>query len=211
MASTREGGVRRAIVLDPRLIIGLALVAGSIAGVFGIVAAVDDSVTVYAARGSLIAGERIHAADLEPRSVRLDAAADLYLRDGDIPTGGLVITRTVAAGELVPASATGSTAGLRQTSIVLSVQGRLPASVAPGSVVDVWASRETGNGVFAPPAVIVGSAEVVRVLASEGFVASDGSTSVEVLVPRPRVSRVLEAVAAADVLSIVPAHLPAGR
>lgn len=210
MASTRDRGARRRFAPDPRLIIGLVLVAGSVAGVLGIVAAADDSVTVYAARGPLSAGDRIQVSDLDQRSVRLDAAAGLYLRDGDIPGNGLVVTRTVAAGELVPASATGSTQGVRLTSIVLTVQGRLAASIGPGSVVDVWASRETGNGVFAPPAVIVGSAQVVRIVESEGFVASDSSTNVEVLVPRTRIARVLEAVAAGDVLSIVPAHLPAG-
>jgi len=211
MASTRDRAPRRRLAPDPRLIIGLVLVAGSVAGVLGIVAAADDTVTVYAARGPLAAGDRIHATDLERRSVRLDAAAGLYLRDGDIPGAGLVVTRTVAAGELVPASATGSAQGVRMTSIVLSVQGRLAASVDAGSVVDVWATRETGNGVWAPPAVIVGSAEVVRLVESEGFVASDRTTSIEVLVPRTRIARVLEAIAADDVLSVVPAHLPAGR
>jgi hypothetical protein len=210
MASTRDRGARRRFVPDPRLIIGLVLVAGSVAGVLGIVAASDDSVVVYAARAPLTAGDRVHASDLDQRSVRLDAAGGLYLRDGDIPQGGLVVTRTVAPGELVPASATGSVQGMRLTSIVLSVQGRLAASVGHGSIVDVWGSHETSNGVFAAPAVIVGSAEVVRIVASEGFVASDASTNVEVLVPRARVARVLEAVAAGDVLSVVPAHLPAG-
>ena len=39
-----SGAPSRAIILDPRLAIGLALVAASVAGMWGIVAAIDDTV-----------------------------------------------------------------------------------------------------------------------------------------------------------------------
>ena len=49
---------------DLRLVLGVLLVVGSVAGVYGIVAAADRRVTVYAAASALTPGERIDAGDL---------------------------------------------------------------------------------------------------------------------------------------------------
>jgi hypothetical protein len=198
----------RSFSLDPRLIIGLLLVGGSLAGVVAIVSAADETVVLYAARDPLSPGDRVGADDLDPVNVRVDAAAANYLAPGDIPAAGAVVVRVVGAGELVPAAAIGSVDGLRLTSLVLSVGGQLAASVGAGSAVDVWASREGESGEFGPPAVIVSGATVVRLVESDSIVAGGETTAVEVLVPKSRVARVLGAVANADVLSIVPATLP---
>jgi len=199
---------RAKFALDPRLLIGVLLVAASVVGVVGIVSAFDESVEVLAARDTLSPGDRVAADDLVIRSVRLDAAAGLYLEPDDVPEAGFVVTRSIAEGELVPASAIGSVDGLRLTSLVLEVGGALAASVQPAAVVDVWSSREGESGQFGPPAVIVSGAIVVRLVASEGIVSGGETTAIEVLVPKSRVARVLEAVANEDVLSIVPATVP---
>lgn len=199
---------KRAIASDPRLLIGVTLVVASVAGVWAVVAAADETVQVYAASGPLAPGDRVNASDLKAANVRLEAATDLYLATGSIPADGLVITHPVGAGELVPVSATGSIDGLRLTSLVLSVDGQLAAAVGPGSLVDVWASRETEAGSFGAPVTIVAGATVVRLVASESIVGTGETTAVEVLVPRSKVARVLEAVANDDAISIVPASLP---
>lgn len=198
----------RKVVFDPRLLIGLLLVAGSIGGVLAIVSAADETIDVYAAADSLSAGDRIQRDDLELSAVRLDDAASIYLVPGDIPDAGLVVTRPIDEGELLPASAVGSVAGLRLTSVVLTVGGQLAASVGPGSVVDVWAAREGESGVFGPPSIIVAAADVVRLVEEESLVAGGQTVAVEVLVPKARIARVLEAVANSDAMSIVPATLP---
>jgi hypothetical protein len=181
---------------DPRFAVGLALIVASIAGVVLIVGAADSS-------------------DLVETSVRLDGAERLYLVPDDLDAHGLVVTRPVAEGELVPASAVGSPDGERQTSVVLGVQGALAASVAPGSLVDVWSARAIGSGQFEAPAVVVPGATVVRLVEDSGLVVDDeprvlddSAASVEVLVPRDRVARVLEALANDDAVSVVPASLP---
>lgn len=199
---------RRSFSLDPRLLIGVLLVAASVAGVVAIVSAADETVEVYAARDTLSPGDRIESSDLVTRQVRLDDADALYLLPGDIPGDGFVVTRSVAEGELVPASAVGSPDGLRLTSIVLQVSGGLAASVKPGAVVDVWAAREVANGQYGPPVAIVSGATVVRLVQSETIVSKGETTAVEVLVPKSRVARVLEAVANSDAMSIVPATIP---
>jgi hypothetical protein len=206
--STAKTSRSRSFAFDPRLLIGLALVVASIAGVIGIIRAADESVQVYAARGPLSPGDRVDVNDLEVRSVRLDLSAPLYLAPGDVPPSGLVVTRSVSDGELVPASAIGSVDGLRLTSLVLSVDSQLSASVKPGTVVDLWASREVENGQFGPPVVIVSGATVVRLVTSQSIVAGGETTAVEILVPKSKVARILEAVANDDSLSIVPANIP---
>lgn len=211
---------RRRATLDPRLVLGVLLVLGSVAGVVGIVSAADRRITVYAAAAALVPGERIDAGDLVRRTVALDGADRLYLAAGDIPSDGLVVTQPIAKGELLPASAVGSTAGVRSTSLVLQLAARVSGAVVPGAVVDLWAATPTqaasaalaedASSTASAPAVLVAGATVVRVLdENDGGFAVDGrGSSIEVLVPRTRVARLLEAIADEDALAAVPAGLP---
>lgn len=199
----------RSFWFDPRFAIGVVLVVASVAGVLVIVASADKTVTVYAARSVLSVGDRIGPDDLVERSVRLGTVTDKYLGGGGIPADGLVVTRTIAEGELVPTSAVGSTAGERVASVVVTVNSRLPKAVAAGSVVDVWAAREGDSGQFGPPSVLVPSATVVQIIEADGIIAGADAVSVELLVPRSRTARMLEALANSDALSLVPVNLPA--
>ncbi|WP_309615566.1 hypothetical protein [Salinibacterium sp.] len=205
---TNKTRARRGFAFDPRLLIGLVLVAASVAGVVAIVSTADETVQVYSAKVALSPGDRIEAGELDTSNVRLAGAGTLYLLPGDIPDDGFVLTRSVNMGELIPASAVGSVSGLRLTSLVLEVNGALAASIEPGSLVDVWSSKEIDSGQFGAPAVIVSDATVVRLVESDTIMAGGGSIAVEVLVPRARVARVLEAVSNSDAMSIVPASIP---
>lgn len=196
---------------DPRFAIGVGLVVVSVLGVYGIIAAVDRTVEVFSAASPLSPGDRIYADDLVSQSVRLGELGGKYLSPKDLPNDGLLVTRAVAAGELVPTSALGDAASIRVASVVVPVNGTLSKSIAPGTVVDVWSAAETDHGVFGPPAVLVGSATVVRVIESGGLVSGGGSSGVELLVPRDKVARVLEAVANGDAISLVPLSLPVRR
>ncbi len=113
-----------------------------------------------------------------------------------------------APGELVPASAIGSVAGLNLTSVVLSLDSRLPASIAPGSRVDVWSAREVESRTFGAPVVLVPSAIVVRVIDEEGIVVGGSGAVVEILIPRFATARVLEAIANGASLAVIPVDLP---
>jgi hypothetical protein len=204
---------RRPVVIDVRLIIGLVLVVGSIAGVFGVVSAADTRVTVYAAASGLSPGDRVDDADFLVRHVSLDAGDDLYLRPDDLPADGLIAVAVVRAGELVPRSAVGSTAGEQSTSLVLQLNVRVGSAVVPGALVDVWSAAEAsgdvaGLGAFGPPIVLAADAVVVRIVDKEGIIAGSEGDSVEVLVPRVRIARLLQAIANQDALAIVPAGIP---
>lgn len=199
---------RKRFWLDPRLVVGLVLIAASVAGVLGIVSSADSSVQVLAARGALAPGDRIDAGDLVATSVRLVSVDSLYLVPGDVPADGLIVTRAVGAGELVPSTAVGAMAGIGLASVVVTINGQLPGSIDSGVTADLWASRHDGSNSFGPPTVVVSGATVVRVIESEGLVTSGDSTTLEILVPRMRVARVLEALANDDALSIVPTAIP---
>lgn len=195
-------------MLDPRLLIGLALVVASVAGVVGLVSTADTTTEVLAAREPLSPGDRVHSDDLVVVHVRLATAATHYLLPADVPAEGVVVVRPVGEGELVPVDAVGSADGLRLASLVLDVRGELAAAVQPGAVVDVWASREQQGGGFGPPAVIASGATVVRLVESQSVVSGGETTAVEVLVATSRIARVLEAAANSDAVSIVPAAIP---
>ena len=199
---------RRRFWFDPRFAIGILLVVASVGGVLSIVSSADASTQVYAARDAIAPGDRIDADDLFAVSVRIDQSGELYLAPGDVPDEGLVVVRSVGDGELVPTSAIGSAAGLRLASVVVTVNGQLPESIAPGAVVDLWAASQQDSSSFGPPSVIVTGATVVREVESEGLVASGDVSSLELLVPRSKVARVLEAIANEDALSAIPASLP---
>jgi hypothetical protein len=222
---------------DLRLVLGVLLVVGSVAGVYGIVAAADRRVTVYAAASALTPGERIDAGDLVQRSVALDGSDRLYLAVGRIPSGGLVVTQPVSKGELLPTSSVGSSSGVRSTSLVLQLATRVSAAVVPGAAIDIWAvadpdsarpavsAAQPSNGApvvgsadvadsgesadAAAPTVIVSGATVVKVLDdSSGFSVASSGSLVEVLVPRSRVARLLESIAQKASLAVVPAGIP---
>ncbi|THG35689.1 hypothetical protein E6C70_06565 [Glaciibacter flavus] len=203
--TTRPSGARapRSFWIDPRFIVGVLLVAGSVIGVCAIVATVDDTTQVYAARGTLSVGQRIDDSDLVVRSVRLGSAGAQYLAVDDLPDGGFVATRSVLPGELVPTSVVGRASEAGHSTVVVSVD-RLPASVVEGSVVDLWAAPATDSSHFGPPAVLVGEATIVATHDSGGLISDARSTTVDVLVPSAKVASVLEAIAGDSAISIVP-------
>lgn len=192
---------RGAVRLDPRLIIGVVLVAGSTIGVWALVDGLDDTVDVYVARETLTPGAPLDLDRLDVQSVRLGAAEAGYLRV-DETDDGLVVTRTVGEGELVPAASVGDADDTGLSVVVVPSRGSLPRGLDAGSRVDVWAARATERGGFEAPKVLVADAEIAGVVEDDGMVTS-GGVSVEVLVPSDRVAAVLEALATGDAIDLV--------
>jgi hypothetical protein len=210
--SGRKGtaSTRTRFWVDPRFALGLVLVIASIVGVSAVVAGSDQTIAVYTAKGSLAVGDSLEPADLVETRVRLGVADTLYLTPQRLPASGLIVTRTIAAGEIIPAAAVGTHAGQAVTSIVLDLRGRLSGGLEAGSMVDVWSAAPTDDGGFGPPTVIVGDAAIVRILEPTGLIQSDGAKSVEVLVPKDKVAVVLEAVANDEAISLIAVNTPIG-
>ncbi|MFC9917674.1 hypothetical protein [Agromyces binzhouensis] len=204
---TRQARERRRI--DPRLLLGLVLVAGSTVGVWAVVESLDDTTRVLVAPVTVTAGSRVSPSDLRVERVRLGDLVDGYLVPGDVPDDGLVVTRTVRAGELVPAASVADVAVVGTATVVVPSRGLLAREIAPGAVVDVWAARELERDVFEPPVVLVAGAEVAAVLEPDGMVAG-GGPSVELLIPRAKTAALLEALASGDAIDLVPAAAATG-
>jgi hypothetical protein len=209
MARRTERAERGALRLDPRLLIGIVLVGVSTAGVWALVSGLDDSADVYAVRDTVTPGTRLHESDLSLESARLGETAKRYLTPGDLPEQGLVVTRTIGAGELVPASAVDAVDRADLATVVVPSRGALPSELQMGSTVDVWAAGELEQGGFEPPAVLVADAQIAGIHEPEGMVASSAGVSVELLIPREKVAALLQALAAGDAIDLVPARASA--
>jgi hypothetical protein len=149
--------VRRPGWRDPRLWIGVVLVAGSVVAGSRLLAAADDTVQVWAAASELGAGARLTEEDLVAARVRVaderTLAADFTV-DDELPAD-LELVRGVAEGELVPRAVVGSAgeSGLLEVPVAVEPE-QVPPSVAAGAVVDVYvvaAPAPEGDGAGAAP------------------------------------------------------------
>lgn len=187
---------------DLRFVIGLLLVAGSVAGVWFVVNVNDATTPVYRVSKTVTEGTPVAQAELAVTRVRLSGGAGSYVGEGELPQKESVIMRTLEKGELLPQSALVPADRVELSSVVVDLRGGLPESVTPGSTVDVWAAEPTEGQGFAPPAVIVDRAVVERVIDDDSVIA--GSTpSVELLVPDTDIGSLLDAQANGHALSVV--------
>ncbi len=126
---------------DPRLWIGVAIVAVSVLAGARLLGAADDSVAVWAVAGDMGAGDTVTADDLVSHRVRFTDAADLesYFRADDELPADLRLKRGVGGGELLPRAAVGATEDGDRLEVPIAVDAQqVPPSVHAGSVVDVF-------------------------------------------------------------------------
>lgn len=189
--------------LDPRLLIGLGLVVVSVASVVFIVNASNRTVEAWAVSDDVVPGDVLQAEDVVLARVQLDRAHELYHLRDESPIG-LVATRSMATGELVPRSAVTDAAVAARSRVVVQVDGPLSDGVARGETVDVWASVPLERSEMSTPEVIVDDAIVAAVHADEGLMVSSRGLQVELLVPAENTAEILHAVASSHALHIVP-------
>ncbi len=145
---------------DPRLWIGVALVTGSVVAGARILAGADDMTQVWSATTDLVAGQTVDADDLEATRIRFgdDLDRERYLAVDDELPASLTLTRPLAAGELVPATALGEATDDDAVAVSIAVAAEhVPPDVVRGSRVDVWviSDRTLGGGRRAAPAELV--------------------------------------------------------
>ena len=162
-------GSRRSAWRDPRLAVGVAIVAVSVLVGAGVLAAADDTTSVWAAGTDLRAGAQVRTDDLVVREVRFTAEeqAAAYVPGGSDLPAGATLARDVLAGELLPRAAlsTGRTEDLVEVPLAVPAES-VVASLRVGETVDVWVTPDVpvaGAGDDPAPAERVLSS--VRVLA----------------------------------------------
>ena len=195
---------------DSRLVVGVLLVL--LATVLGavVVARADDRVPVWAAKGPVAPGQRLPEAELFRVDVLLGDGAAAYLpADSALPadTWGL---RELRAGELVPASAVGGPERVDTQQVALLVDATSAATLARGSVVDVYVNRPTsgttvGTPTFEGPERALEAVAVVRVAGEDAVLGGATETrAVHVMVPRDEVRDLVADVDAGARITLVP-------
>ncbi|WP_162621811.1 SAF domain-containing protein [Microbacterium suaedae] len=205
-SSPRPAGRARSSWADPRFLIGVALVLASIAGVWGVVHAARETAPVLVAAHAIVPGQAVTVADVVELETQLGDATDDYLVASDL-TEGLVSTRTIAEGELLPAAAVGSSSDADVTTVVVRSALDVPGDIASGSTVELWAAPLVAPGEHGEPQVIVADAVVGQVRADDGVVARAGAV-LELVVSRDDVPGVLAHVSGGSAISAVPVLVP---
>lgn len=165
---------------DPRLWIGVAIVAVSVVAGARLVAAADESVSVWAVADDMGAGDAVTAEDLVAQRVRFVDATQLsrYFPADEALPADLRLARGVGAGELLPRAAVGTAAEADTLQLPVAVDVSLvPPSVAAGSVVDVYLTGSApdardGSRVRGGRAVLAGVTVIDAPPLDEGFAVS---------------------------------------
>lgn len=187
---------------DLRLILGIILVLASILGVWFTVQAARTTAPAYVATRTIVPGEAVTADVVRSVEVSLGGLSESYLSTADVESG-LVATRTIEVGELVPVAAVGSADAARTTRVVVRSAVDVPASVAAGTVVEVWAAPQRERGVYDAPRILVADATVVSVARDESMIGG-GAAQLELVIPRSDVAAALTAMSDQSALSVVP-------
>ena len=193
---------------DPRLWVGVLLVAVSVVAGARLLAAADDTVSVWAVAVDAGPGTVLTADDLVAHRVRFadaDQLAGYFTADDELPSE-LRLARGVTAGELLPRAALGTGAVAADTvELPVAVDAeQVPPSVQAGSVVDVYlldprARSETSGPLLAGATVV----EAPSIDASFGTVT--GRRQLVLVVPAADATAFLGALGRSDdpVLTVV--------
>ena len=194
---------RRAVWGDARFLIGIAVVALSVAGVWAVVSSSGATTPVLQATRTIPLGEALVSGDFQVVEVGLGTVTDRYLAPQELRPGQIA-SRTLVEGELLATSAVEDADADRTTTIVVESSTGIPAEVAAGSVIELWHSPPVGDdGSQSPPRILVADAIVASVTKTEGMLAAEGTTA-EVVIDRTDVPEVLAAITGGSALSIVP-------
>jgi hypothetical protein len=195
-ASPPARRLRRPSWFDPRLVAGLLLVIGSVVAGTAVVSAADRSVRVWALTRDVAPSTVLAADDVRPARVRLFDSAPGYVATGRSPAGRTV-TRALAAGELLPATALAETPPALVVS--LPVRPENAPAVERGQAVDVWAgTKECG------PRRVLASAAVQDVRSDDaGLTGAGPGLQVVLRVDRADAERLVAVLGAESTIRLV--------
>ncbi|WP_147917950.1 hypothetical protein [Ruania zhangjianzhongii] len=199
--------IRRPSWRDPRLGVGVLLVAGSVALGSWTIARADHTVTVLTAASVLAPGEELTEEDVIATQVSVPEVADMYLT----PEVGLdqdfVVLRTVGEGEMVPLTALGSADAVQVRTVTVALDAALADTIGPGSRVDLWVAEPAegaGTQSLLPPEPLVQGVEVAQVHEDTSIFAGADQMIAQVLVPTDDLAAVLAAQTGGGQITIVP-------
>ena len=168
---------------DPRLVIGVAIVAVSVLVGVKLFSGADNTVSVWAVTTDLRSGTTLADGDLQRRDIRFseDVDADRYVSaESELPVDTTLV-RDVGVGELLPRAALGSADERSLVEVpVAAAAEAVPSTVRAGSVVDVWVTPEAASGRSAAESLLV--FDDVLVIAVPGSGSALGSSATRQIV-----------------------------
>jgi hypothetical protein len=190
---------------DPRLWIGLAIVAASIVAGALVLGTSDETVPVWAAADTLGAGHVLAADDLVVRRVRFDddeALAAYFRADQQLPAD-LRLSHDVGAGELLARGAVSRTDSRELRQVPVSVApDQVPGAVGVGDVVDVYlrpASRAGCQGTTVCDGLpVLDGVAVVDAPPTDQTFGSDGSRMLVLAMSAEQAARFFRMLATTD-------------
>lgn len=192
------GRLRRPGWRDPRLLVGLLLIAVAVIAVTGIVRSADTTVPYYAAKRTLTPGTVLAVPDVVVVHVRIPDGR--YAAPGEEPWGR-VVTRVVGDGELLPSEALADPEDFDGRPIAVRTTLPLADGVERGSTVDVYLTRTDADE---PRTELVASGLVVESVDHDSGSFSAGSVeTVYVVVPQRDIEHFLDALATKGDISVV--------
>lgn len=181
---------------DPRLLLGLLLVAGGgVAGAY--VLGGDDDIEVLRAVETVPRGDVVERASFESLTVP-SAVAGHYLSPSQFETGSIAVT-TIHPGDLLAPHALAD----EERGVVVVIPLAVPAAsnVRVGSTVEVWRISEAGYTGEAQASKLAGGAVVHRLDNEASFI--DGSVSAEVMIDPNELELILSVMGTADSFALV--------
>ncbi|ACV09460.1 SAF domain-containing protein [Jonesia denitrificans] len=196
--------MRQPSLRDPRLPIGIVLVALSVwIGAW----ALDSGRTLdtaFVAARTLQPGDAITEADLQAVDVELGQHLNNYLTPETMGEG-LVAVVPVHQGQLVAVTSTGSAADVDSRIMAVPITGQLPAQVVPGSTIDLWYAPEaTPTGEVGDPDQVASGLTVSQIPDTDSVFGVSGTSYLHVVVPQSDIPAVLAATQAKGALTALP-------
>ena len=196
---------------DPRLLVGILLVLGSVVAGARLVASFDHRVPVYAAAVALAPGQAVRPDQLARVDVALGGQAERYLSAETTFSTGTVALRQVEAGELVPASALGRAHQVGKP-VMVPIDQDAAGLLSVGDLVDVWVNARlpgaasTGAQAYGTPVRMLSQAAVGQVPdpVNGRLGGARGTVGVQIMVPAEQVERVIGAVDQQARFTLVP-------
>ena len=183
------------------LIVGVSLIGSSVAVVAFTISENNHTDSFLVAARDLPAGSPVSSVDMKIALVNLGQGSELYLREGDLPSGAYVLG-PLRSGQLIAKSALASAIIDERVPVVVNSAMGLSAGLVAGSSVDVWVTPVQEDQVIGEPYVLVLAAEVSRLIESNEMFANENS-QVELWVPIEAVGPVLAAISKGDSVSLI--------
>ncbi|PID97710.1 MAG: hypothetical protein CSA82_02815 [Actinobacteria bacterium] len=201
--TTVRVSAKKSFWTDPRFVMGVLLIALSIAATSYLVTSARSGIAVYRATTTIVEGQPIDATNSAVVEVRLDA--DAYIRGGELPPEA-VAQRTIVEGELMTRAAVINSEDRNRRHLVMTVGEGLPDTTPSGTALELWFVADSPIGATQRPAPeqLASNAILIRFVEDSGVMSRQGETRIEVLLNNADIPQVLAALNASGKLAAVP-------